>query len=404
MLNGTLRSMPAAAETLYAGSGILLPKSGVRRECHGTVAQNAGSKGLSAGWISSRSFHVARLRAAAGPWRNKPLPMLTNLTSKPVSAMAIPQAAAYRLSRRGDVSATAFPWSEDVGYRAAGAGVAGERKVGTAEGWLTALERSFGTCVQMIPAGRESDISGNGPVCRVLDELHGPRALCRQAHRAIHAAAVGTGCAQRIRCPLGFLLLSMPVQSKRECFGLIEFGPMIIELADHGEFARRLSRLGVSPALWPRLQSALGALSVIRDEAAGGVQALLQRVASAIADEMPTAPSGDTVQRPMAVAAGCRFAEQHLGGKILLTDVARHVALSADHFSRLFRRALGMPFGEYVNRCRVVYAQRLLTGSSRRVAEVSYACGFDSVPHFNRVFRRITGTSPTCYRRQISSP
>jgi hypothetical protein len=49
MLNETLRSMPDAAETLYAGSGILLPKSGVWRECHGTVAQNTGRRRLNAG-------------------------------------------------------------------------------------------------------------------------------------------------------------------------------------------------------------------------------------------------------------------------------------------------------------------------------------------------------------------
>jgi len=42
MLNETPRSMPVAAETLYVVSGILLPKSGVWRECHGTVAQIAG--------------------------------------------------------------------------------------------------------------------------------------------------------------------------------------------------------------------------------------------------------------------------------------------------------------------------------------------------------------------------
>jgi AraC-like DNA-binding protein len=329
--------------------------------------------------------------------------MLTNLTNKQVSALALPQAVAYTLTRRGDASATAFPWQADTGRNMAGAGTAGERQAGTVEGWLKALEQSFGTCVRMIPAGSESVLSGNGRVCRALDDLHGPRALCRQVHRAVHAAAAGTGCPQRVRCPLGFLLLSMPVQTRREFFGQIEFGPLMVEPADRAEFERSLGRLGVPPGLWPPLQSALGALSVIRDESTRGVLALLQRVASAIADEMPRAASGDAAQMPIAVAEARRFAEQHLGDKIALADVARHVTLSADHFSRLFRCTLGMPFGEYVNRCRVARAQQLLAGSARRVAEVSFACGFDSVPHFNRVFRRIAGTSPTRFRRQVGS-
>ena len=52
-----------------------------------------------------------------------------------------------------------------------------------------------------------------------------------------------------------------------------------------------------------------------------------------------------------------------------------------------------------MNRCRVVRAQQLLAGTSRRVAEIAFECGFESVPHFNRVFSRLTGATPTDYRR-----
>jgi len=329
--------------------------------------------------------------------------MLTNLENKQVTALALPRAAAYTLTRRRDATATAFPWQTDTGYNLTGAGKAGERQAGTVEGWLKALEQSFGTCVRMIPPGSETVLTGNGPVCRVLDDLHGPRALCRQVHRAVHAASAGTGCPQRVRCPLNFLLLSMPIQAKGNCLGQIEFGPLMVEPADQAEFARSLDRLGIPRSLWPRLQSALRVHGAIHDEASEGVLSLLQRVATVVADELLRSVSDDAAQMPSAVVEARRFAEQHLGGKIVLADVARHVALSADHFSRLFRSALGMPFGEYVNRCRVAHAQRLLAGSARRVAEVSFACGFESVPHFNRVFRRITGASPTRYRRQDRS-
>jgi transcriptional regulator GlxA family with amidase domain len=176
---------------------------------------------------------------------------------------------------------------------------------------------------------------------------------------------------------------------------------MVAGQIDHAEFARSLGRLGVASAMWPPLQLSLSALNIIRDENIEGVLALLQRVASVVAEEVTRASASAPVHVPLAVAEGRRFAEQHLGGRIALTDVARHVGLSADHFSRLFRCALGIPFGEYVNRCRVEHAQRILAGSSRRVAEVAYACGFESVPHFNRVFRRVTGTSPTRFRRPV---
>jgi AraC-like DNA-binding protein len=106
------------------------------------------------------------------------------------------------------------------------------------------------------------------------------------------------------------------------------------------------------------------------------------------------------VREPKAVSLARHYAELHLRDKMTLAKVASHVALSADHFSRLFSRTAGIAFGEYVNCRRIAHARRLLNEPAQRVSEISYACGFDSVPHFNRVFRRIAGTSPTTYRRQ----
>jgi AraC-like DNA-binding protein len=255
----------------------------------------------------------------------------------------------------------------------------------------------------MINANREVTLSGGGPVCLTLDGLCGRREACGQAHQTLHAAAFESGHIQQVRCPLGFLLVSVPVRVKTSWLGQIEFGPLGVERIDRFEFERYLSRLGFPMAQRLQLLASLNELRTVRADDVEGVLALVERVAGLVAEEMLRRSAGLGMGEPAAVTAGRRYAERHLGDKITLADVARHVALSSDHFSRLFRNSTGISFGEYVNRRRVESAQHLLADSNQRVADISYACGFDSVPHFNRVFRRVTGISPTSHRRQIRS-
>jgi len=48
-------------------------------------------------------------------------------------------------------------------------------------------------------------------------------------------------------------------------------------------------------------------------------------------------------------------------------------------------------------------AKNLLLNRNLRVSEIAYEVGFQSLTHFNRVFKKITGQSPTEYRGQLVS-
>jgi len=65
---------------------------------------------------------------------------------------------------------------------------------------------------------------------------------------------------------------------------------------------------------------------------------------------------------------------------------------------QLFKRATGLTFTEYVARVRIEKAKTLLLARNRRVSEIAYEVGFQSLTHFNRVFRQIVGQSPSNYR------
>jgi AraC-like DNA-binding protein/ligand-binding sensor protein len=93
------------------------------------------------------------------------------------------------------------------------------------------------------------------------------------------------------------------------------------------------------------------------------------------------------------------FIDGHLAEPIRLGDVARAVNSSPYHLSRTFRRATGMTFMQYLTRGRIERACGLLLDPGRRVAEVAFSCGFQSLSQFNRAFRGVIGQTPTAFRR-----
>lgn len=82
---------------------------------------------------------------------------------------------------------------------------------------------------------------------------------------------------------------------------------------------------------------------------------------------------------------------------IMLDDVAHHVGMNRASFCIFFKKATGKTFVTYLNEYRVELACRLLEQQKMAVSEVCYQVGFNDVPYFNRVFKRLKGVPPTEY-------
>jgi AraC-like DNA-binding protein len=92
------------------------------------------------------------------------------------------------------------------------------------------------------------------------------------------------------------------------------------------------------------------------------------------------------------------FVAEHYARHIELREVAALVHLTEAAFCRYFRRMTQLTFTQFVNRYRVHEAQRLLM-TDNNVTETAFACGFESLSYFNRVFRSVTGENPLAFRK-----
>lgn len=84
-----------------------------------------------------------------------------------------------------------------------------------------------------------------------------------------------------------------------------------------------------------------------------------------------------------------------------LEDVARHFHFSGAHLSRLIRKETGLTYPEYINNLRMTDSKNLLRNSELSISSIALIVGYREVTHFNRVFKKKVGVSPTKFREII---
>ena len=82
-----------------------------------------------------------------------------------------------------------------------------------------------------------------------------------------------------------------------------------------------------------------------------------------------------------------------------LASLAAESHVSPSHLSHLFKRVTGYAPMEYLGACRMSAAKHLLCTTSRPVRDIVERCGFTDESNFCRTFRRLTGLTPTEFRR-----
>jgi len=99
-----------------------------------------------------------------------------------------------------------------------------------------------------------------------------------------------------------------------------------------------------------------------------------------------------------------RLIRQHVGEPYNVGELVCDLAVSRRCLECRFRKDMACTPYDYICRMRVKRAKQMLAEPQPVTAEqLARACGFGSVRNLNRVFRRVTGQSPTEYRNSLRS-
>ncbi len=173
-------------------------------------------------------------------------------------------------------------------------------------------------------------------------------------------------------------------------FGEIEFKPRLFFYdRDLRETALKFKSQVENPGSMPRLYAeALGI--VLTHE--------LVRINSGAARREPANRGGLAAWQQKRVAA---YIEEHVANDIPLATLAELVQLSPYHFCRSFKSSFGIPPHRYHANRRIERAKQLLANRELSVTTIALDVGFGDTSRFSAAFHRLTGQTPSRYRRNL---
>jgi len=231
------------------------------------------------------------------------------------------------------------------------------------------------------------------PLGRVLAQTSRGRSLCRQCLGRFPARLTG--------CPAGLQPLALPVRVDGQTVATLLAGPVFHRAPTAERLRRLLAALHPDAAHARQLRAVYFGMACLSPRQRNAHRAMLKLLAGELARELgrylPAARAGE----PDCIRRARQIAHAQHAGPLTMRDVARQVHHSPQHFCRQFRKHTGQSFLDYVARVRVAKAQALLVDRRLLMKQIAGQSGFSSAVRFNHIFKKITGQSPTEYRRAL---
>lgn len=244
--------------------------------------------------------------------------------------------------------------------------------------------------------------SHTNPFCEQMAETEPGCRMCVETQEKITEGGRSTRTRTE-SCPAGLTDSAVPVQLGEKVLGYLQTGQVSLRQLTSRDFERvaRWLRKGGADLDFEALEKSFLATRVITRQQHEAVLRLLEVFAQHLSLSAERIATQQAHSEPPVVQRARQFIEAHQSENLDLAAVARAVNVSTFHFCKMFKRATGLTFTEHLSLVRVARAKQLLANPQLRISEVAFEVGFSSLTHFNRMFRRIAGQSPTAFRAQI---
>jgi len=239
------------------------------------------------------------------------------------------------------------------------------------------------------------------PFCALVLETSRACASCLQVQEKLSAGAAED--AYTINCPAGLCDTAVPVRLGDRLIGFLQTGQVFRKAPTRPQFQhtlRLVSEWGVNvdPA---KLEQAYFNTRVVPNKKHEAVVKLLSIFAQHLSMLSNQVLLQQDNPEPPVITRAKEYIQEHQTEHLRLGQVAKAVNTSTFYFCKMFKKATGINFTDYLSRVRIEKAKNLLLNPNLRVSEIAFEVGFQSLTHFNRVFKKVLGQSPTEYRAQL---
>ncbi|MFC4104256.1 response regulator transcription factor [Paenibacillus xanthanilyticus] len=115
--------------------------------------------------------------------------------------------------------------------------------------------------------------------------------------------------------------------------------------------------------------------------------------------EEPAPAKAEKEREESPIKLAVRYIQEALPGDVTLQEVAAKVHLNPSYLSQLFKQQMKMNFIDYVLEQRMERANQLLSRTTLRISEIAERVGYSDLAYFSNTYKRITGMTPSEYRK-----
>ncbi|MBI2929265.1 MAG: PocR ligand-binding domain-containing protein [Verrucomicrobia bacterium] len=238
------------------------------------------------------------------------------------------------------------------------------------------------------------------PFCGLMAQKSRSCAACLQVQQELSNVAGKN--ARTVCCFAGLFDTAVPVRLGDHVIGLLQTGQVFHRKPTTGQFERAAKQIAEWGVEFDRqeLKQAYFATRTLSPKQYQSTVKLLQIFAQHLSLVSNQVLMQQQNSEPQMISKAKEFIRQHQGEDLTLGQVAKAVNTSTFYFCKMFKKITGLNFTDYVARVRIEKAKNLLLNPNLRISEIAYEVGFQSLTHFNRVFKKIVGQAPTQYRGQ----
>jgi AraC-like DNA-binding protein len=240
------------------------------------------------------------------------------------------------------------------------------------------------------------------PFCAMLSQKSRACAACLQTQQQLSETA--TNEPKTVTCAAGLCDTVVPVRMGDQLIGFLATGQVFTRKPTEALFARTcklLAEWGVEtdPQAVRQAFFDTRVMSARQHESVVKLLSIFAEHLSMVSNQIVLREQN--TEAPV-ISRAKQFINEHQTEELSLEQVASAVHTSKFYFCKIFKKSTGINFTDYLSRVRTERAKNLLLNPNLRVSEIAYEVGFQSLTHFNRVFKRILGRSPTEYRERLA--
>jgi AraC-like DNA-binding protein/ligand-binding sensor protein len=239
------------------------------------------------------------------------------------------------------------------------------------------------------------------PLCAMLAKQSKSCAACLRTQQELGVSARQEP--KTVTCFAGLCETAIPLHIGDSLIGFLRTGEVMLRAPSQrhlNRVAKQLLELGLKVDA-KELREAYFHTRVLSPKQYESVQQLLKIFAQHLSIVANQVIFRSENSEPPVIVRAREFIAANYAEDLSLTSVAKAVHMSTFYFCKQFKKATGLNFTNYLGRIRVERAKERLLSPHVRISEVAYEVGFQSLTHFNRVFRKLTGESPSAYRTHL---